>query len=331
MTEQDLSEIKILAAGSNFLKVSSMTALGLTGYYGPVSSGASVSVHTMHPGEACMNGPRMVDEGRYHMALTSPHWFLKTAAEGRGPGFTDRPLKLRAIAAFPHFDQFAVAVRRDLGIRSIAEIRERRIPLKISTAPLHLTHPAGWLLDILLEEYGMSIEDIESWGGAVIHGDRQPNLLESVPRDRIDRVSGMRSGALNAVFDEAMMTLPWKHIADTVDLDFLPVDEDVLDRLKVKYGVDRAVLPAGSLRGIDRDIPTVDFSGWVLFCREDFPEDLAYLTLKGIEEQKLQIESLFREYQGLTGPIEISTMWQNTGVPLHEGARRFYQERGFDA
>lgn len=326
---QDNFELKLLAPGANWTKIGGMIALGLTGYYGPIGNGSTVSVHAMHPGEACMNGPVMVDEGRYHIALNSPSWFLKTAAAGQGPGFAERPLRLRALGVLPHFDQFAFAVRKDTGITSIADIKEHRYPLRASAAPIHLGHPAGWVLDILLEEYGMSITDIEEWGGSVIHGDRQPNLMEKVPDGRMDRVSAMQAGALDAVLDEAMMTLPWKNIADTVDLNFLPIDEDVLERLQKKYGVGRAVLPAGSLRGIDRDIPTIDFSGWVIYCREDLPDDLAFFTLQAIEQQKTQIESLFRSHQGLTGEIDLSKMCHNTGLPLHSGAEKFYRERGY--
>ena len=73
----------------------------------------------------------------------------------------------------------------------------------------------------------------------------------------------MKDGTLNAVFDEALMTLPWKQIADSVDLTFLPVDQDVLQALDKKYGIRSTKIPKGSLRGIDRDLPCIDFAGWI--------------------------------------------------------------------
>ncbi|MBB5577368.1 MULTISPECIES: TAXI family TRAP transporter solute-binding subunit [Rhizobium] len=324
------TEIKILAAGANFSKYGSMIGQGLTGYFGDLPEGTTVSVHNMHPGEACIIGPELVDSGRYHMALTSPSWLVETARAGRGAnGFGERPLRLMAIGVFPHFDQFAFAVRKDLGISSIRQIKEQKIPLRISTAPTHLHHPTGWVLDIVLAEYGMSIEEMESWGGSVVFGDRQPNLMEKVPEGRLDRVSGMRSGALNAVFDEALMTRPWKDIADTVDLTFLPIDEDVLDRIERKHGIRRAIMPKNSLRGVDADVPTVDFSGHILFCREDLPDEIAYATIRGIDQQKRQIESIFLPEQGLTGPVDLSQMWKDTYVPLHPGAEKYYRDCGY--
>lgn len=322
-------EIKLLAGGANFSKYGCMIGQGLTGYFGSLPKGSTVSVHNMHPGEACLVGPGLVDQGRYHMAMTSPSWLVRTATEGRGPGWADRPMRLRAICVFPHFDQFAFAVRSDLGITSMRQIKDRKIPLRISTAPTHLMHPTGWVLDVVLAEYGMSIEEIESWGGSVVHGDRQPNLLERVPEGRIDRVTAMRTGVLNAVFDEALMTRPWRDIADSVDLTYLPIDEDVLDRLEKKFGIRQAVMPRGSLRGVTEDVLTIDFSGHLLFCHQDLPDELAYATLRGIEQQRAQIESIFHPEQGLTGPVDLSMMWKQTFVPLHPGAETFFRERGY--
>src|SRR3546814_7088859 len=90
----------------------------------------------MHPGIACIEGLRMVDEGKYDFAMTSPAWFANSAAEGRVDlGWTPRKLDLSAVASFSHDDQLALAVRKDLGIKSIREIRENKIPLRISTGP----------------------------------------------------------------------------------------------------------------------------------------------------------------------------------------------------
>jgi TRAP-type uncharacterized transport system substrate-binding protein len=323
-------EVKILAAGSNWLKVGGMLALGLTGYYSPLPKGSTVSVHTGHTGVMCLEGPRLVDQGVYHFGITTPTWLIRTAAEGRGGfGFAEKPLRLRSLAAFPHFDQLALAVRKDLGITSVRQLKEQKVPLRISTAPTHVDHPVGWVLDALFAEYGFAIEDFERWGGAVVYGDRQPNFMEKVPEGRRDRVSAMKAGALDAVFDEALMTVPWKQVADSVDLTFLPIERDVLQSLERKYGMRAAVIPKGSLRGVNGDVPTIDFAGWVLYCHQDLPDRLAYLMLAGLEQQTVQIESLFQPGQGLTAKIDVSTMWRGLDLPLHPGAEKYYKEKGY--
>ena len=322
-------EVKILAAGSNWLKVGSMLGLGLTGYYSPLPEGSTVSVHTGNTGVMCLTGPGLVDAGVYHFGITTPPWLARTAAEGRGGfGFAEKPLRLRAVGVLPHFDQLALAVRRDLGITSIRQLKEQKVPLRISTAPTHLKHPVGWVLDALFAEYGMKIEDFETWGGSVTYGDRQPNFMEKVPEGRLDRVSSMKAGTLNAVFDEALMTVPWQQIADSVDLTFLPIDPDVLQSLERKYGIRPGVIPKNRLRGVTQDVPTIDFAGWGIYCHENLPDRLVYLLLAGLEQQRVQIESLFHPGQGLTDSIDAASLWRGADLKLHPGAEQFYREKG---
>jgi TRAP-type uncharacterized transport system substrate-binding protein len=323
-------EIRFLTAGANWLKVGSMLGLGLTGYFSPLPKGSTVSIHTGHPGEMCIQGPGLVNEGLYHFAITTPPWLAHTAADGRGAyGFAEKPIRLRSLCTFPHFDQLALAVRKDLGITSVRQLKDQKVPLRISTAPIHLGHPVGWVLDVVLAEYDMKIEDFEKWGGSVTSGDRQPDFMQQVPEGSRDRVSTMRSGHLNAVFDEALMTRPWKDIADTVDLTFLPIDRDVLDAVERKYGIRSAVIPKGSLRGVDSDLPTIDFAGWILYCHQHLPDDLVFMTLRGLDDQRKQIESLFQPGQGLTGTLDLRNMWQDVDLPLHPGAERYYKSKGY--
>jgi TRAP-type uncharacterized transport system substrate-binding protein len=187
-------------------------------------------------------------------------------------------------------------------------------------------------LDAVLAEYGIEIEDFGRWGGSVTYADRQLNFMHEGP-ERKDRVSAMRDGELDAVFDEGLMSRSWTQIADAVDLTFLPVDDTVLSALEDRFGAQRAVIPKGRLRGVEQDTPTVDFAGWLLLCRTDLPDELVYLTLVALEEQKGQIESLFegqRPHAGLSDlPFDISKVGIGTGVPLHSGAVRFLSERGF--
>ncbi|WP_155058877.1 TAXI family TRAP transporter solute-binding subunit [Streptomyces blattellae] len=326
-------EVRLLTAGANWLRVGSMLGLGLTGYNSPLPEGSSVSVHTIETGASCIRGMQLVDEGRYDFAITTPPWLAKAAADGvTAFGLTDRPLDLRAVCVFPHFDQLALAVRADLGITSLRQIFEEKIPLRISTGPTHLGHSLGWVMDVLLAEYGVSVEDIEGWGGTVSSGGRQLNFLEVTDGGLTGRAALLAAGKLDAVFDEALMTKSWKEAAEAVPMTFLPIEDEVLSSLEAKYGARRTVLPAGRLPGVETDIPTLDFTGWLLYCRADVDDEIVFLTLQGLEQQTAQLETLFESqapYAALTEPIDLSKAWQNTEVPLHPGAERFYRAKGF--
>ena len=162
---------------------------------------------------------------------------------------------------------------------------------------------------------------------------KNANLLDKVIVGGVDAtkdaLAAMKAGELDAVFDEALMTVPWKQITDSVDLTFLPVDRDVLQALDRKYGMRSGVIPQGRLRGVTSDVATIDFAGWILYCREDLPDELVYLTVGALEQQRAQIESLFQPGQGLTGPIDLATMGRNIELPLHPGAEKYYRERGY--
>src|SRR4030081_1582258 len=95
-------------------------ALGLNGYYSELPKGSTISTTTQDPGPSLIEGPKMVADGRYHMAITTPSFVAQMAAEGRG--FFDTPLGLRALAAFPHDDRLVLAVREESDIQSVREI-----------------------------------------------------------------------------------------------------------------------------------------------------------------------------------------------------------------
>ena len=42
-----------------------------------------------------------------------------------------------------------------------------------------------------------------------------------------------------------------------------------------KKGWKRGAIPKGKFRGVDEDVPGIDFSGWWLFCRPDLDEEIA--------------------------------------------------------
>lgn len=313
MNQSDLRELRFLGPGFNWMKIQGMIAVGVGGYDSPLPPGTKVVVETYDPGKACMEGPLRVAQGKDHTAITTPPWFAKMALEGKG--YFSSPLPLRALARFPHFDQLAFAVRRETGLKSLRDIVEHRFPLKVSTAPPG--HPARWVIEEIFQLYGCKLADIESWGGKVTSEERQRGRLEAIESNLID-----------AVFDEALMTQRWKTITDTFDFAFLPVDEEVLKSCEL-MGMKRGPIPRGRLRGVDRDIPTIDFAGWLLYCHEALPNEYAYEVVKALDEQKKMIESLFQAGQGLTGSLIPGELCRETQIPLHPGAIAFYREKKY--
>src|SRR5581483_3076007 len=109
------------------------------------------------------DAPNSIEEvvsGRSDIAICNPGAVLSMALHGGGP--FKEPLPLRAIFVLPQFDQFGFAVTAQTGLTSLAEIRDRKYPLKVSLRgqPDHSVHLVA---SQVLEAYGFSFEDIERW------------------------------------------------------------------------------------------------------------------------------------------------------------------------
>ena len=314
---KDRIDVKILGAGANWTGLGGRISIGLDGYYSRLPKGSTVATVTMNPAAACYEGILRVADGTYHMAITTPGWFARLALEGLDP--FEKSIPLRALAQFPHDDRMAFAVRRDRGVKSLADLGARKYPLKVSTPEPGSWHPAVWGAQEILREYGYSYEDILKWGG---------RMLADRPRFVNDPAAPLISEDFDAVFDEALMTRRWKRLTDQYDLDFLPIDEGVMRKLEQR-GFARGKIEKGRFRGIDQDIPAIDFSGWLLYCHEDMDEELAYLTIAAIEEQKKEIEKIFPQpHAALTGPVDLHKLATDPAIPLHKGAERYYREFG---
>lgn len=314
----DALDVKILGCGGNWVNLGGLIALGLNGYYSPLPKGSTVSITTGDPGPTCLAAPRLIGEGKFHMGISTPNWYGRLAYEGKDP--FDKPLPIRTLAVFPHDDRLAFAVRRETGLRRISDIREKKYPLKFSTPSREMHHPAGWVTEAILNEYDITYEDIESWGG---------KLLQDRPRNQNHPDAKPVSDEFDAVFDEALMTRRWNKLTEQNDLVFLPVDDAVIDTM-VGRGMVRGAIDRGRFRGVEEDVPTIDFSGWLLMCHADIPDELAYLTIGAIEQQKEAIEDRFPPpFSGMTGKLDFSRMAGDALIPLHPGAEKYYREKGY--
>ncbi|NRQ32177.1 hypothetical protein HII36_10060 [Nonomuraea sp. NN258] len=271
-------------------------ALGVAELLPPGATVATVTGRA--PAALAWDGPRLVAAGHYDLAITTPGWHLTLTPE----------LPLACLAAFPHDDQLALAVRRELGITSLSQVKG----LKVSMPGPDSGHPAHWALARILPMYGVEIGDLE--------------ILRDRPRSLHAPDLPPADPAFDAVFDEALMTMRWKNLTEQYDLDFLPLDPGVLEAC-ADLGMTPGVLRAGRLRGVERDVPTIDFSGWYLYCARGLADELAYAAVQALDQRRHAIGERFPQpLPPLTGPIDLPG---DTPLPLHPGARAYYAEKGY--
>ena len=259
-----------------------------------------------------------IADRKYTLAWVNPSAAATLAYRGTGP--FRRKLPLRVIATFPSYDVMGFAVHKSTGITSLAQIMQKRLPLRLST---NLTasdainaSPTMFTVRAVMRAAGFTLTDLKKWGGKVL----------SVPRpSHPDRRNAIQSGAVNAVFDEGIKS--WGQTAVDSGFVYLPIAGELLRRL-AKLGYRTSVVPKSRFRGMAVDVPTVDFSGWPMVVHADLPNDVAYALCEAIEKRRKALPTdNFK-------PIDMCQLCANDeeapfDVPLHPGARRFYRDRGY--
>jgi uncharacterized protein len=272
-------------------------------------------------GKGWADAPRAVGRGLVDVALATPAAFAAMAYTGRGPYADESYPFLRALGSVPQNDRLVLAVGAEHGVRSFADLRERRVPLRIATSADDGVNFIGLAVARILELEGVPPAAVESWGGSFLYHEQPINCVTAARERRAD-----------AVFHEAIMTPPWQALADERDVHLIPIDGDVLDQLERAYGWPRASLPAGYLRGLDAPLETLDFSDFLLMVRADLPEEIAYLLAWCLGEQRARLERYYRhlpsERSPVTYPLDPAKM-ARTPIPLHPGAERYYREYGY--
>lgn len=177
-------------------------------------------------------------------------------------------------------------------------------------APSPRGHTGEQMTERVLDAYGLSYDDLAG--------------VEFV--SYADAVSAMRDGHIHALgFGSTAPTPPVTEIAMARDINYLNVDEDIIDFMVKEYpGVVRKVIPAGTYPDQDEDWITI---GWesVLFTTIDLEEDLVYDITRIMFEKKDDLATVTPDIKDMS----LET-WAGTGVPLHPGAARYYEEQGID-
>lgn len=270
----------------------------------PVTLFASDSPATIHE----------VAAGNVQFAIINPGMILKLAALG-SPPFKE-PIPLRIIAILPSHDQMIFAVRKDTGLTSFAEIRERKFPLRVSLRA-QKDHALHVITSHVFKAAGITLDDLVFWGGQIrydagmAYGD--------------NRIGAYHRGEIDAIFDEGATA--WGNMALELGMQFLSLDEGMLRQLE-SVGLRRGLLRPSYYTKLTADVPTIDFSGWPVYTRADTPDSLVTDFCKALDASKATIP------WGKDEPLPLAQMVRDTDeghleVPLHPAAERYWRELGY--
>jgi TRAP transporter TAXI family solute receptor len=256
-----------------------------------------------------VGNPKLLHQGKADLAMGFPVE-SRLALKGEGP-YSEPIKELRLLASGFDTYWYVFSVRKETGITSIKEIKEKKFPLRLVILPKGSS--GEWDTGKVLAAYGISLyEDFKKWGGKVTN--------TSFP----SAVEMMKDGQADAFAHVCTPGHPsWTQLATMVDIRFLPIDKEIQQQFIDKYGFSAGVIPKGTFRGVTKDVPVLGFAT-NLITTDKMPDEVAYAITKAICTNK---ETLVNTYKAAE-VFDPKTAWKGT-IPLHPGAERYYKEAGY--
>ncbi|MFN0262773.1 TAXI family TRAP transporter solute-binding subunit [Tepidamorphus sp. 3E244] len=117
-------------------------------------------------------------------------------------------------------------------------------------------------------------------------------------------------------------------MGQTQKMTYLQPSQETLDEMTSTYGWSQATLPAGTFPGQDKELK-LPGSTTMLFTSEDMSEDHAYLVVKTICENTAKLQAAHNALKNFD--CEAGEVWREevNGIALHEGAKKYFKERGW--
>lgn len=255
---------------------------------------------------------------RVDLALMTPACLGRSARDGRGMFAGRSHPELRSLGVLPHNDRLVFGVAGEHAIRSFSDLRSRKPPLTIATSHDDGVNAVGYAVTQVFAAHGISREEFTSWGGTFVEHERPHRLIDC-----------FRDGSVDAIIHEAVMLPSWAQAAAERDMQCLPMEDEALTRLEREFGWERGTLPAGYFPGLDDDLVTLDFSGFLVLVHQDMPDDVASLLTWCLCETSEEIERQYRHIPADRSPIGYPIdpiQMRQTPVPLHSAAERYYDE-----
>ena len=159
--------------------------------------------------------------------------------------------------------------------------------------------------------------------GASIDAIRKDGRLIQV--DAAQTTSMLRDGRADLYFETATKGHPAvTELTLTTDMRFVDLPKKTLDVL-ARNGLKPTDMPV-FFKGQKGPTKAVDL-GTMIIAHKSLSDDLAYLVTKTIVENKAELVKAHQAFGGFVP--EDAWKPENTAIPLHPGAERYYRERGW--
>ena len=212
--------------------------------------------------------------------------------------------KIRAVFSL-HPEPFTVMARDDSGIKTFDDLKGKRVNVGDPGSGTRAT------MNVILKEKGWSDKDFK------VASELKPSEMASVMCDNnLDAITynvGHPNGAL-------------KEAAASCNAHLVPVTGEAIDKLVADHSYyAKATIPGGLYKGTDNPVETFGVYA-TLVTSSDVEEDKVYAVVKAVFDNFDRFKRLHPAFANLK---EEEMIKNALSAPLHDGAVRYYKERGW--
>lgn len=204
-----------------------------------------------------------------------------------------------------HGEPLTVIARQDSGIQSFADLKGKRVNIGNPGSGQRNT------MDLVMDRMGWTVSDFAL--ASQLDAAEQSAALSDNNIDAMIYVVGHPNGSI-------------QEATTTVDARIIPVTGPEIDGLVSEFSYyTRSVIPGGLYRGNDNDVETFGVAA-TFVSHAGVDEETVYQTVKAVFENFDRFKRLHPAFENLTEEAMIS---DGLTAPLHDGAARYYRERGW--
>lgn len=224
------------------------------------------------------------------------------AYNGEGK-FSEAPVKeLRSILAI-YPELLALVVRQDSNIATLADVKGKRINIDVPGSGTRMTTEA------IFEASGISLDDLALVNE--LKSSEGPTMLKD---KKVDGYFGM--------FGHPTANI--KDAANSVDIDLVPIEGAVIDKLIADnpyYA--KGMISASDYQGIDQDVPSIGVKA-VLVTRDDMADDAVTAITQAVLDNFDEFKDAHPAYKNITK----ESLLEGLAVPQHPAAIAVFEKAG---
>ncbi|MBD3895620.1 TAXI family TRAP transporter solute-binding subunit [Halomonas sp. ML-15] len=212
--------------------------------------------------------------------------------------------EMRAVFTM-HGEPLTVVARADSGIETFDDLQGKRVNIGNPGSGQRNT------MDVVMGAKGWTTDDFAL--ASELDAAEQASALSDNNVDAMVYVVGHPNGSI-------------QEATTTIDARIVPVTGDEIDTLVDDYPYyTRATIPGGLYRGNDDDVDTFGVAA-TFVTTADVDDEVVYETVKAVFENFDRFKRLHPAFENLNEEDMIS---DGLTAPLHDGAKRYYAERGW--